>query len=96
MSDKIPDDLKVARNEIDRIDAQLVRLLGERQNVVERVIDIKKRNNLPAYIPDRVDVVIENAARQASEVGLSPDLARRLWRTMVEWFVDYENEKLGK
>lgn len=96
MSTQIPADLKSARTDIDRIDAQLVALLAERQKVVERVIAIKTRDGIPALIPERVDVVIENAAAQAKAAGLSPDLARQVWRTMVDWFVAYEKGRMGR
>lgn len=96
MNTRIPADLAAARLEIDAIDRQLVEVLARRQNVVERVISIKKRDSIPALIPERVDVVIENAAKQASAAGLSPDLARKVWKEMVEWFVDYENGQLNK
>lgn len=96
MTTTIPADLKTARADIDRIDAQLVALLAERQKVVERVIAIKTREGIPALIPERVDVVIENAATLAKAAGMSPDLARHVWRSMVDWFVAYEKGRMGR
>ena len=96
MNTMIPEVLKAARADIDRIDAQLVKLLAERQQVVERVIAIKTQYSMPALIPERVDAVIENAARLATAEGLSPSLARHVWQAMVDWFVAYEKGRLGR
>jgi isochorismate pyruvate lyase len=89
-------DLMAARAEIDDLDFQLISLLAKRQAVVERVIGIKQREKLPANIPARVKDVIERAERNAKVAGLSPELARSLWTTMVDWFVSHEAKVLGR
>jgi isochorismate pyruvate lyase len=94
LPDTLSEDLAEVRAEIDAIDAKLVTLLAQRQKFVSKVIDIKKRDGLPALIPGRVEEVIHNAATRAEAVGMSPDLARVVWRTMVNWFVAYEEEWL--
>jgi isochorismate pyruvate lyase len=88
-------ELDSARAEIDTIDEALVKLLAERQRVVERVVAIKRSHKLPSLIPQRVQDVIERAELSASRQGLSPDLAQRLWTVMVAWFVEFEDQQLG-
>jgi isochorismate pyruvate lyase len=96
MSDKVPPDLVQLRAEIDRVDSELVQVLARRQKLVERVVTIKERDKLPAFIPSRIDEVLNNVARQAEGAGLSPDLARTLWKAMIDWFVELEEAQLKK
>ncbi len=46
-------DLNELRFEIDKIDAELVRLFVERMNLAAQISDYKKQNNLPIYAPAR-------------------------------------------
>ena len=84
------------RREIDRIDEQLVKLLGERQRCVEAAIAVKKRDGIPARVPERISEVIENARTLARLHKADPVLVDTLWTAMVEWFVAYEERSLKK
>jgi isochorismate pyruvate lyase len=91
MTDRLSD----LRRDIDKLDQALVDLLSHREKLVGEVLIYKKAHNLPGRIPARVDAVIDNAARRASDVGMNPDLARTVWTAMVEWFVRHEEKELG-
>lgn len=55
------DELKELREEIDRIDRQMVALFERRMDVVCRVADYKRRNGMPILQSDREKVVLEKA-----------------------------------
>ena len=61
------------RRQIDMLDAQLISLLSMRQRCVERVIEIKRVQKLPARIPDRIDEVLERVRKLAEAEKLEPD-----------------------
>jgi isochorismate pyruvate lyase len=82
------------RRGIDALDEDLIALLAKREKYVADVLVIKRIQNLPARIQPRIDVVINNAADRASEIGMNPDLARTVWSAMVEWFVQHEEKEL--
>ena len=86
--------LPALRREIDAVDARLVGLLAERFRIVERVIAVKQRDHLPANIPERVEEVVEAARRLAAVEGLPADLAETLWRAMVTWTIEHEEQHL--
>jgi isochorismate pyruvate lyase len=83
------------RSEIDIVDEKLVKLLAERQRLVEAVIAVKKRDGVAARIPARVDYVIDRARVLARAHHLDPALAETIWTEMVEWFVAHEERTLG-
>jgi chorismate mutase/prephenate dehydratase len=53
------DDLQSLRGQIDSLDAQIVKLLNERANVVVDIGKLKQQTNEPIYAPDREKFVLE-------------------------------------
>lgn len=82
------------RQEIDVVDEKLIKLLAERQRLVEAVIAVKQAEGIPARVPARVDYVIDRARVLAHAHNLDPALAESLWTEMVEWFVAHEERTL--
>ena len=87
-------DLSHVRVEIDRCDNALVDLIGERFGYVERAWQIKLGLKQEANVPWRNQQVIDRVRAQAAERGVPPDLCEALWRQMIGWFIQYEEEKL--
>jgi isochorismate pyruvate lyase len=86
-------DMDTVREEIDRIDAALVDLIGERFGYVDRAWQLKQ-SPAEARVPWRIQQVIDRVRARAAEQGLPPELAEALWRQMIGWFIQYEEEKL--
>ena len=89
-------DLAQVRVEIDRVDNALVELIAERFGYVERAWQIKLEARQEANVPWRNQQVIDKVRKRAQEKGVSPDLCEALWRQMIGWFIQYEEEKLQK
>jgi isochorismate pyruvate lyase len=86
-------DMEQVRAEIDRIDATLVDLIGERFTYVDRAWQLKK-SPAEARVPWRIQQVIDKVRARAAENELPPELVEALWRQMIGWFIQYEEEKL--
>jgi isochorismate pyruvate lyase len=82
------------RAEIDRLDNALVDLMAERFGYVERAWQLKTQP-AEARVPWRVQQVIDRVRARAGERGLSPELVEAIWRQMIGWFIQYEEEKLS-
>lgn len=78
------------RDRIDRIDASLVDLLGERMNIVRQVIDLKARHRIPARLDDRVEAVVAHVRSLAAAKNCSPDFIEAVWRGIIEWTIAFE------
>jgi isochorismate pyruvate lyase len=97
MSPRAPQDcadLSQVRVEIDRCDKALVAMIAERFGYVERAWQIKLGLKQEANVPWRNQQVIDKVRALATEKGLPPDLCEALWRQMIGWFIQYEEEKL--
>lgn len=88
-------DMSEVRAEIDRIDFELVRLIAERFGYVDRAWQLKN-DPTEATVPWRIQQVIDRVRSHAENQGISPALTEALWRQMIGWFIQYEEEKLGK
>lgn len=94
--EKLPADcenMDEVRREIDRLDADLVDLLAERWTYVDRAWQLK---NAPseATVPWRIQQVIDRVRDRAEAAGLPPALAEALWRQLIGWGIQFEEEKL--
>ncbi|MGE3067676.1 MAG: chorismate mutase [Hyphomicrobiaceae bacterium] len=87
-------DLPHVREQIDRVDNALVELIAERFSYVERAWQIKLGQNAEANVPWRNQQVIDKVRSRATALGVPPDLCEALWRQMIGWFIQYEEEKL--
>ncbi len=83
------------RAEIDRIDEQLVTLIGERFTYVDRAWQLKD-NPEDAVVPWRIQQVIDKVRAKAEAQNVPPSLVEALWRQMIGWFIQYEEERLDE
>ena len=82
------DALSNIRSAIDNIDRELIRLLAQRQRLVEKAGRLKLKGDKDAVeSSDRVAQVIANRRKEALELGLSPDVAEGVWRSMIKAFM---------
>ncbi|WP_425409386.1 chorismate mutase [Hyphococcus sp.] len=81
------------RAEIDRVDSKLVDMLAERWTYVDRAW-VFKRTAAEASVPWRNREVIEKVRERASVAGMPPEMAEALWRLIIGWGIQYEEERL--
>lgn len=86
-------DMNQVRAEIDRVDQALVDLLAERWTYVDRAWFFK-RSPEEASVPWRNRDVIEKVKARAKESGMPPEMAEALWRLIIGWGIQYEEERL--
>ena len=82
------------RAEIDRLDRELIALLAERFGYVRRMAELKE-NPDEAHAQDRIDDVLDKVAAQAEAAGLDRGLIREMWRSLIEWNVEYERRTIA-
>lgn len=67
--------LEAERQQIDRIDREIVRLFEERTRTVEQVARVKLDNHLPVLDASREQVVIEKVQSYLEDALLAEDVA---------------------
>src|SRR6266540_1023384 len=76
------------RDDIDRVDEVLVRLLNERARVACEIGRIKKERGIEVYQPEREKQVLAHVRGIAAEGPLGPDAIARLFERLVEMGMD--------
>jgi isochorismate pyruvate lyase len=84
-----PMSLEEIRAAIDAVDADLVRLLARRETLVRRAAPLK-RDTQAVQAPGRVEQVVARARAQATTAGADPDVVERIYRAMIQAFIDLE------
>jgi chorismate mutase-like protein len=88
-------ELEDLRAELDRVDAELLRVIGERLAICVRIAEYKRVNEVPMSQPHRIQYVQDRAARFANENGLSAAFLRRLYDTIIDETCRVEDEVIG-
>ncbi|MEM9420889.1 MAG: chorismate mutase [Pseudomonadota bacterium] len=76
---------------VDAVDRVLVSLLARRQGYMEAAARIKPQLS-DVRVPWRVEEVVQNVLAEAPKSGLSPRIAERIWRLLVEECILHEHE----
>nr|WP_175478726.1 chorismate mutase [Rubrimonas cliftonensis] len=83
------------REGIDAIDAALMRLFAERTEHIERAAELKRRDGLPALIPERVEEVVRGVRAKAEGAGLDAALYETIWRLLIDHAIALEEARLA-
>jgi chorismate mutase/prephenate dehydratase len=87
-------DLEKLREQIDKIDRELVRLFEERTNIVSKVADYKRKNGISVLDQKREDDLIEKNVSYLKDPSLSMDM-ERFFRALMEISRDYQSRKIS-
>ncbi|MGJ8529714.1 chorismate mutase [Maritalea sp.] len=77
------------RAEIDRLDQALINLFAERHGYVTRMAEIKSDPH-EAFDKARIEAVVDKVRARALEKQLDEDQAELIWRTLIDWNVNFE------
>ena len=87
-------DIKELRENIDRIDGELVALIRERMETAAKIGEYKRENNLPVYDPARERELFERVGELAGEDFAS--YTKVLYSTMTDVSRSYQRKLMGR
>jgi tRNA-Thr(GGU) m(6)t(6)A37 methyltransferase TsaA len=85
--------LPETRQSIDLIDAEIIRLLGNRAGYVRQIVNFKK-NAEEVRAPTRYAEVMRRRREMAEAAGLNPDVVEGMYKLLVDSFIEEEMEML--
>lgn len=85
--------ITLLREDIDKIDSDIIRLLGERMEIVEHIGDYKEKNNVTVLQPSRWNEILESRIKQGTELRLSENFISRIYQFIHEEAVRHQEEK---
>jgi isochorismate pyruvate lyase len=87
--------LSEIRSQIDQLDRQIIALLGRRFEYVKEVVNYKS-NSSEIIAQERFNEVISSRRQLAIENNLSPDTIEKVYRILLEYFIEEEYHLLSK
>lgn len=81
--------LAEVRENIDRLDRQIVPLLAERAGFVEQAARFKA-TKAAVVDSNRIEQIILKVRHMAIEEGMCPDLVEHIYRAMIDAFIIHE------
>ncbi len=81
--------LEEVRNEVDKLDDQIVELIAARNAYIHQAVKFKQSVE-EVKAEDRVKKVMERVRHKALSLGLSPNLITDLYKKMIDAMVELE------
>ena len=81
--------LEEVRDNVDRIDRQMVALIADRAEFVKQAAQFKKTTD-DVKAPSRVEQVISKAVSLSKELGGNPKVTEVVYRAMISAFIEEE------
>jgi len=86
------DSLSDLRRNIDRLDGQIIILLRERVALAKRISKLKLQKGLPIRDNGREREVLDRVAANAERGGINPELAKKIFKEIIELCVEVQKE----
>jgi len=81
--------LKEVRDEIDKIDLQLVELISQRSHLIRQAASFKNSVD-EVKAEDRINFIMQRVRHLAIENSISPNMISELFSTMIDEMVETE------
>ncbi|MFH1064911.1 MAG: chorismate mutase [Nanoarchaeota archaeon] len=87
-------ELNQAREEIDKIDNEIIELVAKRLSVAKEIAKIKKSNNLPVENKAREEEVLKNAINNLKAKGFDDEkFAKELFAVIMQKSKEIQKEE---
>lgn len=77
------------RSEVDAIDREIINALGKRFTYVKAAAKFKP-SETSVKAPERFNTMLQQRRIWAESAGLNPDVVEKLYRDLVNYFIDEE------
>ncbi len=84
------------RNIIDELDEELIGILGKRSEIINRLGNYKKENNVTIFQLNRWKEILESRIKSGSQKGLPKEFVEKICVLMHEESIRIQNEILNK
>ena len=86
--------IKEIRNEIDKLDIRIIDLISQRKDLVFEVVKLKRKDQIVDQ--ERINQILKKLNLEANKKGIPEVLIEKLWKIMIEGFIEYEMEIYDK
>lgn len=87
-------ELNFYREQIDAIDQQLLQLLSTRLEVAKQIAQVKQRNNMTVFQPQRWGTLLQDKIRKAQSLNLSEEFVMEIFQKIHAESVRVQEEEI--
>ena len=88
-------EMKLIRMKIDQVDDKLLPLMVKRSKLVEKALSLKKKQT-EIVDKKRIDEISKKIVKKSKELGGNSKLLKSIWLSIIQRFIDYENQEFKK
>ena len=83
------------RKKLDVLDNSLLAVIKKRTKLVDKILKQKTSKN-QVVDKKRIRIVLSNIKRKAKKRGIDSELAKNIWKGMIQSYINYEFKKFKK
>ena len=87
--------LSKLRKKLDTLDEKLLNIIKKRTNLVNQVLKNKKYKN-QIVDKNRIRQIHKTIRKKSLRNKIDPDLTKRIWKSMIKGFIEYEYKNFNK
>ena len=88
--------LEEIRDDVKKVDLDILRLLARRMDLAGQIVEIKKKQGLAINDDKQNELVIKRAMEKALELGLDTGAVKELFRTIIGMSISRQHELSGE
>ncbi len=83
------------RKELDKLDNILLEIIKKRTKLIDIVIKNKKFKK-DIVDKKRISLILKNITSKSRSKKIDPRITRKIWKSMINAFIDYEYRNFNK
>ena len=87
--------LKNIRNELDKLDNSLIKIIKKRTYLVKKVLKLKETKN-QIVDKNRINKILSNIKKKSIKNNIDPKVTKRIWYNMIRAYIDFEKRNFKK
>lgn len=87
-------EIRGIRSEIDRLDRSLIDLLGQRNEYIRQLVELKTEVG-EVWSKERVDEIIKSRVEWAMELGVNASLVEEIYKRIIVDSIIIQIKKMG-
>ncbi len=88
--------LEEVREEVRKVDLDILRLLAKRMQLAGRIVEIKKTEGMAINDDRQNELVVKRAMEKALELGLDTGAVKELFKVIIDMSISRQHELSGE
>ena len=87
--------LRKIRNDLDKLDNLLIKIIKKRTSLVKKVLKLKDKKK---QIVDhkRIKFILRNIKKKSIKNKIDPKITSKIWKNMISAYIDFEKRNFKK